>query len=99
MTKQQAVERLTQTVKSAGPDDLVEIYNDLFPRVPTTEDQANENPSALVEKIIAHIDMGLEVEQILELKYIILPKQRGVWFDEEEGLIHYDEVEWVSQLH
>ena len=80
------------------PDDLVEIYNELFPEQPTTEHEAKEDPSALVKKIVAHIDRGLEVEEILDLRYVILPKHRRVWFDEEEGLIHYDEeIEPVSQ--
>jgi hypothetical protein len=98
ITKQQAVDRLTTAVENANPDDLVEIYNDLFPERPTTESEAIRNPSALVEKIVAHIDGGLEMEEILDLKYAILPKRRRVWFDEDEGLIHYDEkIEPVGQ--
>lgn len=91
ITKQQAVARLAEAVKKAQPDDLVEIYNELFPEEPTTEDAANEAPSALVKKISAHIDNGLEMEEILDLRHVIFPKHRRVWFDEDEGLIHYDE--------
>jgi hypothetical protein len=91
ITKQQAVDQLNQAVGEAGPDDLVEIYNELFPKTPTTEDQANENPTALLKTIRAHIDRGLEVEEILDLWNVIFPTHRGVWYDEDEGLIHYDE--------
>jgi hypothetical protein len=99
ITKRQAVDRLTQAVKKANPDDLVEIYNELFPEKPITEHEAKEDPSAVVKKIVAHIDRGLEVEEILDLRYVILPKHHRVWFDEEEGLIHYDEViEQVGQV-
>ncbi len=91
ITKQEAVDRLTQAVKKAQPDDLVEIYNDLFPEKPTTEDAANKDPAALVKKIAAHIDDGLEVEEILALWNVIFPTHRRVWFDEDEGTIHYDE--------
>src|SRR5260370_1343412 len=59
ITKQEAVDRLTRAVATASPDDLVEIYNELFPEEPTTENEATENPSPLVEKILAHIDSGL----------------------------------------
>lgn len=98
ITTQQAVDRLTQAVEKAKPDDLVEIHNDLFPEKPTTENDATKNPSALVEKILAHIDSGLEIEEILDLSYVIIPKRRRVWFDEDEGLIHYDEkIEPVGQ--
>jgi hypothetical protein len=91
ITKRQAVDRLTQAVTQARPDDLAEIYNELFPGKPITEDEAKKDPSALVTKIVAHIDRGLELEEILDLRYVILPKHRRVWFDEEDGLIHYDE--------
>ncbi len=98
ITKQQAVDRLTQAVKVATLDDLVEIYNELFPEKPITEDRPRRDPSALAKKISAHIDRGLEVEELLDLRYAILPKCRRVSFDEEDNLIHYDEIiEPVSQ--
>ena len=38
------------------------------------------------------------MEEILDLRHVILPKHRKVWFDEEEGLLHYDEeIEQVGQ--
>ena len=92
------MDQLTQAVEEAHPDDLVEIHNELFPEEPTTEAVANEDRSALVEKIIAHIDSGLEVEEILDLWNVIFPKHRRVWFDEDDGMIHYDEkIEPVGQ--
>jgi hypothetical protein len=91
ITKQQAVDRLTAAVKEAHPDDLVEIHNELFPEKPTTEDEAKADSSALVKKIVAHIGNGLEVQEILDLWNVIFPKHRRVWFDEDDGMIHYDE--------
>jgi hypothetical protein len=98
ITKRQAVDRLTQAVKEAHPDDLVEIHNELFPEKPATEDEANEDPALLVVKIVAHIENGLEVQEILDLWNVIFPKHRRVWFDEDDGMIHYDEkIEPVGQ--
>ena len=98
ITKGQAVDRLTEAVKTAHPDDLAEIHNELFPEKPTTEEEAKADPSALVKEIVAHIDRGLEVEEILDLWHVIFPKHRGVWFDEDECLLHYAEkTERVSQ--
>ena len=91
ITKQQAVAWLTQAVGKAPPDDVVEIYNELFPAHPTTQNEANEHSSAVVGKILAHIDKGLEVEEILALWHVIFPKSRRVSFDEDDGLIHYHE--------
>jgi hypothetical protein len=90
-TKQHAVDLLTEAIKTAYPDDLVEIHNELFPERPTTEDEAKAHPSILIKKIIAHIDKGLEVQEILDLWNVIFPRHRSVRFDEDEGLIHYDE--------
>src|SRR5581483_11756764 len=98
ITKRQAVDRLTEAVKEAQPDDLVEIYNELFPEKPITQDKAKKDPSALIKKIAAHIDSGLEVEEVLDLWHVIFPKYRSVFFDEDEGLLHYTEkIEPVSQ--
>ena len=99
ITKQRAVDRLTHAVKEADADDLVEIYNELFPAEPTTEEQAHAGPFSLVERIVAHIARGLEVEEILDLWNVIFPTHRRVWFDEDEGLMHYDEkIETVGRV-
>lgn len=87
--KKEAIARLTRAVRTARVDDLVEIYNELFPEEPTTEKKANANPSSFVDKVMAHIANGLEIEEILALWNIIFPMHRGVWFDEDEELIHY----------
>ncbi len=91
IAKPKAVSRLSEAIKKAQPDDLVEIYNELFPEKPTTEARATEDPSALVDSIIAHIGRGLEVEEILDLWNVIFPMHHRVWFDEDEDLIHYAE--------
>jgi hypothetical protein len=91
MSKQQAVDQLTRAVEKAHVDDLVEIYNELFPQGPTTEDEANNNPSPLVNKIIDHIGGGLEIEEILDLWSVVFPTRRRAWFDEDEDLFHFDE--------
>ncbi len=99
ISKQEAVDRLTGAVRTARPDDLAEIHNELFPETPTTENKAKENPSAFVEKIVAHINNGLEVQEILDLWNVIFPKHRRVRFDEDDGLIRYDDkIEQVGQV-
>jgi hypothetical protein len=96
--RQQAVDRLSEAVKNALPDDLAEIHNELFPATPIVEEQAERDPHALVGKIIEHIESGLEVQEILDLWKVIFPKHHFVDFDEENGLVHYDEkVEAVGQ--
>ncbi len=99
ITKLQAVERLTEAVGKAASDDLVEIHNELFPEKPITEEGVNADPAAVVEKILAHIGHGLEVQEILDLWNVIFPKHRRVWFDEDADMVHYEErTEPVGQL-
>jgi len=96
--KQQAIDRLIQAITHAPPDDLAEIYNELFPQAPATEVEVRKGSSPFVAKILAHIDNGLEVEEILDLWNVIFPTHHGVWFDEDDNLIHYEEkIEHVGQ--
>lgn len=91
ITTQNALERITEAVGKAHPDDLAEIYNELFPEAPATEDSAKANRTVLLERIVKHIDSGLEVQEVLDLWNVIFPRHRSIWFDDEEGLIHFDE--------
>jgi hypothetical protein len=77
ITKHQAVHRLTEAVRKASTDDLVEIYNELFPEKPTTEAESNGS-AALAEKIVGHIDRGLEVEDPRPLARHLSEAPRGV---------------------
>ena len=91
MLKQHAVDELVRAVKSADPDDLVEIYNELFPQRPITRHDTDRAAASVVQAVLAHIAQGLEIEEILDLWNVIFPAHRGVWFDEESGMIHYEE--------
>jgi hypothetical protein len=96
--KRHAIDRLTEAVKKAYPDDIAEIHNELFPENPATEDEAQADQPRLVKKILTHIDSGLEEQEILDLWNVIFPRHRAAWFDEEEGLMHYHEtIEPVGQ--
>jgi len=99
ITRQGAVDRIIEAVNEARADDLAEYHNELFPRQPIREDAVQADSSAVVKKVLAHIGRGLEIEEILDLWNVIFPKHRGVWFDEEEGLLYYEEkLDRVSQL-
>jgi hypothetical protein len=87
----QAIERLMQAVEDAHPDDLVEIYNELFPGDPIGEDEARRDRTALVRRIVDHIRNGLQPEEIVDLWNVIFPEHSGVWFDDEENRIVYNE--------
>jgi hypothetical protein len=89
ITKDQTVYLLTKAIEKVHPDDLAEIYNELFPRQPTTETAAKTDAGTLVQRIIGHINHGLEIEEILDLWNVVFPKHPDIWFDEEESRFHY----------
>ncbi|MBI1918550.1 MAG: hypothetical protein HYS12_27980 [Planctomycetes bacterium] len=91
ITRDRAVELLTNAVETSPPDDLVEIYNELFPADPTTRDVANKNPQPISQKVLEHIRHGLEIEEILDLWNVIFPRRRHFRFEEEDELFYYDE--------
>ncbi|HEY7330665.1 MAG TPA: hypothetical protein VH592_23700 [Gemmataceae bacterium] len=91
ITKDRAVHLLTKAIEKAHSDDLVEIYNELFPEQPTTESAAKTAPGTLVQRILDHINRGLEIEEILDLWNVIFPEHHDVWFDEQESRFHYEE--------
>jgi hypothetical protein len=80
----EATERLASSVEEAGPDDLVEIYGELFLERPSTP------PSSAIE-IVQHIRHGLGPEEIVDLWNVVFPRDRNVWYDEEERSIHFNE--------
>lgn len=89
IAKEKAIDRLTAAIGTARSDDLVEIHNELFPEQPVPHGAADQ--SALSRRILRHVSSGLEVEEILDLWNVVFPAHHDVWFDEDEGLVHYAE--------
>jgi hypothetical protein len=97
IARDQAVQRLTQALAPMGPDDLVEVHNELFPGQPATEDQARKDRSRLLDRITDHIRHGLEPEEIVALWPLVFPTHWKVVYDDETNTIQYrDEAEPVE---
>jgi hypothetical protein len=91
VTRDRAVELLTEAVKSAHADDLVEIHYELFPEQPISQEEAGRSRPGVVDQILDHIHNGLEPEEIVDLWNVVFPDHWGVSFDEEDGLLHYNQ--------
>jgi hypothetical protein len=91
VSRDRAVELLTEAVKSAHVDDLVEIHYELFPEQPISQEEVGRNRLAVVDHILDHTHNGLEPEEIVDLWNVVFPDHWGVSFDEEEGLLHYNQ--------
>jgi hypothetical protein len=96
MTKQQALALLTNAVQENFPaDELLEVYNEVFPKRACSAEEAHEGSGLLIEQLVEHIQSGLGIDVILDLWSLIFLRHRNVWYDEEEERIHYDEADPV----
>jgi len=84
LSKEQATERLAEAIEKARATALSEIFSELFPERSAAE---IPNPSDLA----GHVREGLEWEEIVDLWNVVFPKDRNVWYDEEDDKLHYDE--------
>jgi hypothetical protein len=92
ITKDQALELLTNEVQeNLGADEVLEVYNEVFPDDPYAEKKAPEDSCPLIEHLVDHINSGLHIEEIIDLWGLIFPRHRNVWYDDEEERIHYTE--------
>lgn len=86
-----AMKRLTSAVEQMQADDILQVYNELFPNKLVTEDELSQNLTCFVEQIHDHMKQGLEPEEVVDLWNVVFPMDRGVSFDEEENLLVYEE--------
>jgi hypothetical protein len=98
VTKDQALELLTKEVQAKlGADELLEVYNEVFPNGPYTEVEARQDSWPLAEQLADHINGGLDIDEVIDLWGLIFPRHRNVWYDDEEERLHYnEEAEAVS---
>jgi len=92
ITVDQALELLTREVQQKLPaDEVVEVYNDVFPETPSTEYEANANVEHLIEQIVAYITGERGQEDIVYLWGLIFPRHRNIWYNEEDDRLYYNE--------
>lgn len=84
--KCEAVERLAKAVEKASSEDLVEIYGELYPEK-SPPNVAGPNAESLAK----HIRGGIEPEEIVDLWNVVFPTDRGVWYNEQDGTLRYEE--------
>jgi len=98
VNKDRALELLTSEVQEKlGADEVLEVYNEVFPDDPHTEEAAHGDVTPMIERLVDHVNRGLEIAEVIDLWGLIFPRHRNVWYDEEEERIHYnEEAEAVS---
>lgn len=91
VTQDQALQLLSAEVQKYETDELLEVYNEVFPAHPSSLRKARKDPSPLVRELIEYIHSGLEIDQIIDLWGVILPRDHHLWYNEIEETIHYNE--------
>jgi hypothetical protein len=90
VNRAKALELLTQAVEKFPADELLEVYNEVFPNDPASEEEAQEAPQALVERLAEHINRRLAVADLVDFWGLIFPRHRDIEYDDEEDRIHYN---------
>jgi hypothetical protein len=82
----EAIERLAQAIEKASPDDLVEIFAELYPaeRLP---DVSGTKAAALAAKLAQRVRTGVAPEDAVDLWNVIFSAGPNVHFDEEDGTL------------
>jgi hypothetical protein len=90
ITIEAAVERIGSQIQQFGRNDLVEVYNEVFPHDPVTMGGDIEDARLLAD-VMNHVQEGLEVEEVIDLWNVVFPEHRNVWYDDEANNIRYNE--------
>ena len=89
VTKDEAVALLARAVETEfGPDEVLEIYNELYRDDPATEEAARADPGRLAGRIVADLRRA-PPEEVADRWWTILPGYRDIWYDVDDDVIHY----------
>jgi hypothetical protein len=82
MTRDEAVERMLKGIEGLDANDLVEVYNELFPRTPVKHKDINGDGARLLGPILDYIHRGLELDEIMDLWPVVFSGVRSLYWDE-----------------
>jgi hypothetical protein len=87
--KAEAVAKLTHQISGMRPDDLAEVFGELFPSEPISDREVGTRKDEVLHRINEHIRRGLETEELVDLWNVVFPENRKVTYDEESDSIRY----------
>jgi hypothetical protein len=92
LSTDKAIQRLKKKIEEdLGPDELLEVHNELFADDPNFSEEAD--PFQITEQLVNHLNGGLDPEEILQMWNLVCPADRHVWHDEANGIYLYNEEE------
>jgi hypothetical protein len=96
IARTEALEQLAKEVERFAPDELLEVYNEMFPKNPSTEEAVRKDPRPLVERIVTYLK-SLEMDMLVLMWRLIFIKHSDAWYNEEDDLIYFDEEEAFAE--
>jgi hypothetical protein len=89
LAKRAAVERLKESARGMGVDDLLDFHNELFPEDQLAHLDHQNGSDAVRQKVLDYLDLGLEVEELLDLWNVAFPACSTVSYDDETDTLQY----------
>ena len=86
-----ATQRLSSDIEKFSWDDIVEIHNELFPLQPHSVECESKDADEVRKKVMNRLAEGLESEEIIDLWNVVFPRDRNVWFDDEQACVRFNE--------
>jgi hypothetical protein len=77
----------------------VEVHDEVFTNGPRAAGRPDQARGPLAERLVARINSGLAIDEVIDLWGLIFPGRRNVWYDEEEGRIHYTKDPRTNNLN
>lgn len=91
ITKEEAVQKLSDEIAAFSWDDVIETHNELFPFEPLSVDADPKGVERVRKKVMDRITGGIEAEEIIDLWNVVFPSDRNVWYDDEGDCVRYNE--------
>jgi hypothetical protein len=91
IAREKAVGMLKQAIEQFQADDLREVYNELFPEKPISEEETGRDAPQVEKRVLQHMNNGLEIQEILDLWRVVFPRDRNVFYDDDTATIHTNE--------
>jgi hypothetical protein len=99
LAKGEAVEKLIESARGMGLDDLLDFHNELFPEDQIADLDQPNGCTTVRQKVLDYLGRGIEVEEILDLWNVAFPEAWNVSYDDETDTLQYlIEPEAIGQV-
>lgn len=84
-----ANKELLAVIERMDVDNILEAYGELFPEEDLPPRDGVADPSRYLARIVDRFENGLEPEEVVDLWNVVFPRDRRVYFNEMDDLLHF----------